>query len=175
VKLARADACEPRFAGNEETMLNPLAVPNDVLAALGSVVNIERLLDERLAAIDDRLGELDARMARLPADLERTLRPHFEAQQERIEKLHPELVANRKHAETLPGKVDGLRAEIRGVNESVGAVSESVGAVNDELRAATAQLRGVLSELNEVRETVEPLQGPAERVARLSERLPGSG
>ena len=54
-------------------------------------------------------------------------------------------MANRKHAEQLPGKVDGLRDEIR----------------------------AVFSEIDEVRETVEPLQGPAERVARLSERLPG--
>ena len=57
--------------------------------------------------------------------------------------------------------MDELREEIRAVNDSVGAV--------------TAELRGVLSEVNEVRETVEPLQGPAERMARLSDRLPGSG
>ena len=126
-------------------MLNPLSLPNDVLAALRSVTNIERLLDERLADAEARLGQLDARIERLPADLERTLRPHLEGQNASIEKLHPELVANREHAEQLPGKVDGLRNEIR----------------------------AVLSEINEVRETVEPLQGPAERVARLSERLPG--
>jgi hypothetical protein len=59
--------------------------------------------------------------------------------------LHPELVANREHAEKLPSKVDALGQEIR----------------------------AVLAEISEVRETVEPLQGPAERVARLSERLPG--
>ena len=126
-------------------MLNPFSLPNDVLAALRSVTNIERLLDERLADVEERLGQLDARIERLPADLERTLRPHLEGQRESIDRLHPELVANRKHAEQLPGKVDGLQTEIR----------------------------AVLSELNEVRETVEPLQGPAERVASLSERLPG--
>jgi chromosome segregation ATPase len=161
--------------GEREAMLNPLSLPNDVLAALRSVARIEQLLDERLATVDDRLRDLDAQMARLPADLEQSLRPHLERQQEGIEKLHPELVANREHAEKLPGKVDGLRAEIQAVNKSVGAVNESVGGVNDELGAATAELRGVLHEVNEVRETVEPLQGPAERVARLSERLPGSG
>jgi chromosome segregation ATPase len=128
-------------------MLNPLSLPNDVLAALRSVGNIERILDERLEDLDERLRDLEARMARLPADLERTLRPHLEGQNKSIEKLHPELVANRKHAETLPGKVDGLREEIR----------------------------AVLSEISEVRETVEPLQGPAERMSRLSERLPGGG
>ena len=126
-------------------MLNPLSLPNDVLAALRSVTNIERLLDERLASVEERLEQMDASMERLPADLERTLRPHLEGQNASIEKLHPELVANREHAEQLPGKVDGLRDEIR----------------------------AVLSEINEVRESVEPLQGPAERVARLSERLPG--
>ncbi len=126
-------------------MLNPLALPNDLVAALRSVANIERLLDERLAEVDYRLAELDARIERLPNDLERTLRPHLEAQIAGVEKLHPELVANRKHAEKLPGKVDALGEEIR----------------------------AVLAEVNEVRETVEPLQGPAERVARLSERLPG--
>ena len=126
-------------------MLNPLALPNDLVAALRSVANIERLLDERLAEVEYRLAELDARIERLPIDLERTLRPHLEAQIAGVEKLHPELVANREHAEKLPGKVDQLGEEIR----------------------------AVLAEVNEVRETVEPLQGPAERVARLSERLPG--
>ena len=147
-------------------MLNPLALPNDVLAALRSVSNIERMLDERLTEVEDRLGDLDAKFERLPSDLERELRPHLEAQIAGIEKLHPELVANRKHAEKLPGKVDGLGKEIRAVNDSVGGVK-------DELGTVTVELRGVLAEINEVRETVEPLQGPAERVARLSERLPG--
>ena len=156
-------------------MLNPLSLPNDVLAALRSVARIERLLDERLATIEERLREFDVQMSSLPADLERTLRPHLERQQEGIQKLYPELVANRKHAEKLPGKVDGLRGEIRAVNDSVGAVDDSLGKVSDELGAATAELRAVLAEVNEVRETVEPLQGPAERVARLSERLPGGG
>lgn len=122
-----------------------ISLPGDVLAALRSVTNIERLLDERLASVEERLEQTDASIERLPADLERTLRPHLEAQNASIEKLHPELVANREHAEQLPGKVDGLRDEIR----------------------------AVLSEINEVRETLEPLQGPAERVARLSDRLPG--
>ena len=169
-------------SGQPEGMLNPLSLPADVLAALRSVANIERLLDERLEAIEDRLREFDAQMAQLPADLERTLRPHLERQQDGIDKLYPELVATREHAETLPGKVDGLRGEIRAVNDavsgvdaSVGADNDSVGGVRDELRAATAELRGVLAEVGEVRETVEPLQGPAERMARLSERLPGGG
>jgi chromosome segregation ATPase len=156
-------------------MLNPLSLPTDVLEALRSVGRIERLLDDRLALVDEHLQELDARIDGLPAELERALRPHLEGQNASIENLHPELVANRKHAEKLPGKVDGLRQEIRAVNDAVGSVDGSVGAVNDRLGAVTAELRGVLAEINDVRETVEPLQGPAERVARLSERLPGSG
>jgi chromosome segregation ATPase len=126
-------------------VLNPLALPNDVIAALRSVANIERILDERLRGLERRFDSLDARMARLPEDIEQTLRRHFEGQRADLSALHEELVANREHAELLPGKVDGLR---------------------DELKA-------LLAELTEVRETVEPLQGPAERAARLSERLPG--
>ena len=45
--------------------------------------------------------------------------------------------------------------------------------VRESVDALRAELRAVLSEIAEVRETVEPLQGPAERVARLSEKLPG--
>ena len=65
-------------------MLNPLSLPSDVLEALRSVGRIERLLDERLALVDERLRELDARIDGLPAELERTLRPHLEGQNESI-------------------------------------------------------------------------------------------
>ena len=135
-------------------MLNPLALPNEVLAALRSVANIERILDERLAGLERRFDSLDARMARLPDNIEETLRHHFEGQRSDLATLHEELVANREQAEQLPGKVDGLREEIGGLRGEMGAL---------------------LAEVTEVRETVEPLQGPAERAARLSERLPGGG
>jgi chromosome segregation ATPase len=135
-------------------MLNPLSLPNEVLAALRSVGAIERLLAHRLRRLEQELGALDARMARLPDELESTLRHHFEGQRGDLAELHEELVANREQAEQLPGKVDGLREEMRGLREEMGAM---------------------LGEISEVRETVEPLQGPAERVARLSERLPGGG
>jgi chromosome segregation ATPase len=128
-------------------MLNPLALPNEVLAALRSVANIERILDERLRGIEQRFDSLDLQMSSLPNRIEETLRHHFEGQRSDLSALHEELVANREQAEQLPGKVDGLREEMRG------------------LRA----------ELGEIRETVEPLQGPAERAARLSARLPGDG
>jgi chromosome segregation ATPase len=117
-------------------MLNPLELPGDLAAALRSVSAIERSLDV------------------LPERIEATLRGHFDGQRSDLAELHAELVANRRQAEQLPPKVDGLREEIA--------------ALRDELRA-------VLAEIAEVRETVEPLQGPAERLARLDDRLPGGG
>jgi uncharacterized coiled-coil DUF342 family protein len=124
-------------------MLNPLELPGDVAAALRSVVAIERSLDD------------------LPERIEATLRTHFEGQRSDLAELHSELVANRRQAEQLPPKVDGLREEI---------VS-----TRDEIAALRGELRAVLAEIAGVRETVEPLQGPAERLARLDDRLPGGG
>jgi chromosome segregation ATPase len=133
-------------------MLNPLSLPNEVVSALRSVAAIERILDDRLRGLEHRFESLDARMAGLPDDIEATLRRHFEGQRGDLAGLHEELVANRRQAEQLPGKVDGLRDEIGGLR---------------------AELSELLGEVAEVRRTVEPLQGPAERVARLSDRLPG--
>jgi uncharacterized coiled-coil DUF342 family protein len=121
-------------------MLNPLSLPTEVVAALRSISTIERLLDLRLA--------------HLPDDMERSLRHHLEGQRGDLAEMHEELVANRRQAELLPGKVDGL---------------------HEEVAALRAELREVLGEIAQVRETAEPLQGPAERVARLSDRLPGGG
>jgi prefoldin subunit 5 len=126
-------------------MLNPLSLPADVAAALRSVAAIERVLADGFRAIDDRFEQLDRRLQQLPDDIELRLRDHFERQQAGVAALLPELQANREHAELLPGKVDALRAE----------------------------LRELLAEISQVRETIEPLQGPAERMGRLSERLPG--
>jgi chromosome segregation ATPase len=124
-------------------MLNPLELPSDVAAALRSVVAIERSLDD------------------LPERIEATLRGHFDGQRSDLAELHSELVANRRQAEQLPPKVDGLR--------------EEVASTRDEIAALRGELRGVLAEIAEVREAVEPLQGPAERLARLDDRLPGGG
>jgi chromosome segregation ATPase len=135
-------------------VLNPLALPSDVVAALRSVGAIERLLDDRLRSLERRLEGLNERMEELPDDIEQTLRRHFEGQRGDLAELHTELVANREHAEKLPGKVDGLREEMGGLR---------------------AEMREMLGEIAEVRETVEPLQGPAERIQRLSDRLPGGG
>jgi chromosome segregation ATPase len=103
----------------------------------------------------ERLFEsMNVRMAELPDAIEATLRGHFEGQRSDLAELHRELVANRRTAEQLPPKIDALRADIAGLR---------------------TDMQSVLAEISEVRETVEPLQGPAERVARLSERLPGNG
>jgi chromosome segregation ATPase len=131
-------------------MLNPLELPGEVAAALRSVVAIERSLDD------------------LPERIEATLRSHFEGQRSDLAELHSELVANRRQAEQLPPKVDGLREEIVGVRDEVASARDEIAGLREELRA-------VLAEIGEVRETVEPLQGPAERLARLDERLPGGG
>ena len=149
----RLGACLPAAPGGHAgAMLNPLSLPTEVLSALRSVSAIERLLDERLGGLNRRFDSLDTRLRQLPDDMERSLRHHFEGQRGDLAELHDGLVANRRHAELLPGKVDGLRGEIG---------------------ALRAELREVLGEIAQVRETVEPLQGPAERVARLSDRLPG--
>jgi chromosome segregation ATPase len=142
-------------------MLNPLSFPTEVVSALRSVLAIERLLDQRLAQVDERLRGLEIRMATLPEQIEETLRSHFSGQREDLAGLHEELAASRIEAEKLPAHIDALPPHID-------AIPAHIDAVRDELR-------GLLAELTEVRETVEPLQGPAERVARLEERLPGGG
>jgi septal ring factor EnvC (AmiA/AmiB activator) len=93
------------------------------------------------------VAAIERLLAALPDQIEARMRPHFSGQREDLARLHEELVASRIEAEKLPAHIEALRDE----------------------------LRGVLAELTEVRETVEPLQGPAERVARLDERLPGGG
>jgi hypothetical protein len=127
-------------------MLNPLAIPSDLLDRLRAMADavehlpaIERMLDRRLTVLEARFDEL-------PDGIERALRPHFRRQQEGLEKMLEELVANREAAaKTMPDKLDGLRSDIR----------------------------GVLVEIATVQETLEPLEGPARRLARVDEVLPG--
>jgi uncharacterized coiled-coil DUF342 family protein len=107
-----------------------------------------------VTTIERLLQTMNVRISELPDSIEQTLRGHFEGQRSDLSELHEELVANRRTAEELPPKIDALREDIAGLR---------------------ADMQGVLEEISEVRETVEPLQGPAERVARLSERLPGNG
>jgi chromosome segregation ATPase len=135
-------------------MLNPLQLPADLAAALRAVPEIQRMLERRL-------GDLERQMGTLPERLEATLRGHFHDQREGIDELRPLLADNRDAAQTLPGKVDALREEL--------------GAARGEIRGLRSDFKAAIEELATVRETVEPLRGPAERVARLSDRLPGQG
>jgi hypothetical protein len=135
-------------------VLNPLSIPSEVLdqlrslsEALGRLPAIEELLATRL-------GGLESRLERLPDDIEVALREHFERQREGVETMHGELVANREAAEQLPTRINQLL--------------ERIDAMRGELRVIGA-------EMIRVRETLQPLEGPAERLARLDERLPGGG
>jgi chromosome segregation ATPase len=126
-------------------MLNPLAIPSELWDRLRAIADAVEHLPAIEQMLDQRLTAFDSRMESLPEDIERALRPHFERQQAGLEKMLEELVNNREAAETLPGKLDALRADIR----------------------------GVLDEIATVRETLEPLEGPARRLARVDEVLPG--
>ena len=64
-----------------------------------------------------------------------------------VERLYPELVGNREAAEMVPSLIEAVRLDVE----------------------------RIFAELVEVRQTVEPLQGPAERLERMSDRLPGGG
>src|SRR3712207_6223554 len=128
-------------------MLNPLALPTELVAALRSVAAIERLLDERLSQLDDRVKGLDIRIERLPDKLEAVLRDHFERQRRGIAGLHDELVANREQAEKLPGEVRAVGERVGGVRDAVGGVGERVGAVEDEVGGLRAELRGLRDEM----------------------------
>ena len=138
-----------------------MKLPADLVAALQAVPRIQATLESRLDRMDDRLLEL-------PGRLEGTLRGHFRDQREGIDELRPLLADNRRAAQQLPGKVDGLREDVDGLRQELAAARE-------ELKGLRSDFKVAIDELSSVRETVEPLRGPAERVGRLSERLPGQG
>ena len=142
-------------------MLNPMKLPADLVAALQAIPRIQD-------ALESRLDRMDRRLLELPGRLEETLRGHFSDQREGIDELRPLLADNRRAAEQLPGKVDGLRGDVDNLRD------ELAGA-RDELKGLRNDFRVAIEELSSVRETVEPLRGPAERMGRLSERLPGQG
>jgi len=83
----------------------------------------------------------------------------------------------------LEDDVDGLRRAFEGSNEQLAkhrdAMTPQLAALRSELVALRAQVGGQIAEMEDdlsgVRDTVEPLQGAAERVGRVVERLPGPG
>jgi archaellum component FlaC len=83
----------------------------------------------------------------------------------------------------LEDDIDGLRRAFEGSNEELAKIREAftpqLAALHAELLSLRAQvgseIAGIDRNLTEVAETVEPLQGAAERVGRAVERLPGPG
>jgi chromosome segregation ATPase len=186
-------------------MTNPLDLPSRAVAGaldgLGSLGDAARRAPELQRELLSLLTSLDERLAGLPDALERTLRPHFDGQRSDIQALLPELERNRIAAESLPDHVDGLETglgtrldKLPAALDDVlrgrfDALEEAIGSLQPELVRTSAaveglpqridglreELRQLRSEMAEIRAAVEPLQGPAERAARLSDRLPGSG
>jgi chromosome segregation ATPase len=83
----------------------------------------------------------------------------------------------------LEDDVDGLRRAFEGSNEQLAkhrdAMTPQLAALRAELVSLRSQVGGQIAEMEDdlsgVRDTVEPLQGAAERVGRAVERLPGRG
>ena len=83
----------------------------------------------------------------------------------------------------LEDDIDGLRRAFEGSNEQLAKLREAmtpeVARVHAELLSLRAQVGGQIAEMEDdlsgVKDTVEPLQGAAERVGRAVERLPGPG
>jgi hypothetical protein len=109
------------------------------------------------AEVLDQLRSLSEALGRLPA-IEELLATRLGGLESRlrdgIETMHGELVANREAAEQLPTRIDQLL---------------------ERIDATRGELRVIRAEMIRVRETLQPLEGPAERLARLDERLPGGG
>ena len=83
----------------------------------------------------------------------------------------------------LEHDVDGLRRAFEGSNDQLAkhreAVTPQLASLRAELVTLRSQVGGQISEMEDdlsgVRDTVEPLQGAAERVGKAVERLPGRG
>ncbi len=83
----------------------------------------------------------------------------------------------------LEDNVDGLRRAFEGSNDQLAklrkAMTPEVARVHAELLSLRAQVGGQIAEMEDdlsgVKDTVEPLQGAAERVGKVVERFPGPG
>jgi chromosome segregation ATPase len=137
-------------------MTNPLLLPPRLLLralddlhaiaqATERLPDLEQQLFERLASLE-QLDALEQAIAALPRGIEQVLSPHLERQVEGIKELHPELVASR----------------------------ENSGQVAPLLETLLAQIEGLRAEMATIREAVAPLRAAAERIDRLTDRLPGT-
>jgi hypothetical protein len=86
--------------------------------------------------------------------------------------MQGQLEASRAAAEKLPPRVDVLLERVDAMRDELKVIRSAADALPDRLDALRDDLSGVLREIATVRETIEPLQGPAERLARVDERLP---
>ena len=139
----------------------PARAVSGAVEGLGSLGEAARRAPELQRELLSLLRSIERRMGDLPAELEKTLRGHFEGQRKDIQSLRPELERNRQAAESLPAHIDGLREDLR--------------ELRSEMSGVRSEVSEVRSEVSDVRAIVEPLQGPAERAARISDRLPGGG
>jgi uncharacterized coiled-coil DUF342 family protein len=89
--------------------------------------------------------------------------------------MQGELVSNRQAAEALPPRVERLLESIDAMRGELSANREAAEELPVRLDELRAELAAVREEISQIRGTIEPLQGPAERLARVDERLPGGG
>jgi chromosome segregation ATPase len=156
-------------------VLNPLVLPAELLEQLRALSEAVRCLPAIERMVDKRLERMQSRLESLPADIESSLRGHFERQQAGVELMQEELVSNRQAAEALPPRVDRLLESIDAMRGELSANREAAEGLPVRLDELRAELAAVREEISQIRGTIEPLQGPAERLARVDERLPGGG
>ena len=164
---------------------------------------LERELDGRFDALEGRLGDLLEAIHLLRPELVsqretvEALRPELVGQRETTQdRLVPGIRGLQKGIRGLRDElgdgVGGLRDDLQGLNGELGSgvagLRADMQGVHEELHGGIGVLRqalervraelgegveGLRSELRELRSIVEPLEGPAERIGRLSDRLPG--
>ena len=89
----------------------------------------------------------------------------------------------RKSLKPLEDDIDGLREAFEGSNRELAALRDAFTPHFARLHAELLSLRAQLgpqidsmqSDLSDVSDVVEPLEGAAERVGRMADRLPGGG
>ena len=76
----------------------------------------------------------------------------------------------------LESRLDSLPAEMeRSLGDHFDRQREAAESLPPRMEHLLDRIDAVRDELARIRNTVEPLQGPAERLARVDDRLPGGG
>jgi chromosome segregation ATPase len=154
-------------------LLNPLVLPAELLEQLRALSEAVRCLPAIERMVDERLDRMQSRLEALPADIVRSLRGHFERQQAAVEPMQEELVSNRQAPEALPPRVERLLERTEAMRCELSANREAAERLPVRLDDLRGELAAVREEISRIRGMIEPLQGPAERLARVDERLPG--